>query len=91
MSDPDFSVAQFASRMNMSRSNLNIRIKAVTGSAPLDLMRKHRFNEACRLLKEGNLTIAQISDRTGFSSPSYFTTSFRSQFGCTPSDFQSKK
>ena len=91
ISDPDFSVAKFASKMNMSRSNLNIRIKSVTGASPLDLLRKYRFNRACQLLKEGKLTIAQISDRTGFSSPSYFTTSFRSQFGCSPSEFQSKK
>ena len=91
ISDPEFSVAKFASLMNMSRSNLNIRIKAVTGSAPLDLLRKYRFNRACQLLKEGKLTIAQISDRTGFSSPSYFTTSFRGYFGCSPSEFQSRK
>lgn len=87
ISNPAFGVQELAAEMGMSRANLNIKIKDATGEAPIDLIRKIRFDEACRLLREEKLTVSEIAYRTGFSSPTYFTTSFRKNFGISPKQF----
>lgn len=76
-----------AGKMLMSRSNLNIRVKALFGVSPLDFVKTVRFNEACRLLREARLSVAEISYKVGFTTPSYFTAAFRRFMGCTPSDW----
>ena len=85
--NPDFSIDAFAAKMLMSRSNLNIRMKALFGVSPLDFLKTIRFNEACRLLKEEKYSVAEISYKVGFATPSYFTAAFRHFLGCTPSQW----
>ena len=36
-------------------------------------MKNVRLRKAAELLKEGGLTIAEIADKVGFNTPSYFT------------------
>lgn len=83
----DFSTEEFAQAMNMSRSNLHIKLKALTGESALDFIRKIRFKEACRLLKEGRHSISEISDMVGFNTPSYFATCFKKYMGCLPTEY----
>ena len=83
----DFSTAEFASAMNMSRSNLHLKLKALTEESALDFIRKIRFNEACRLLKDGRYSISEISDMVGFNTPSYFATCFKKYMGCLPTEY----
>ena len=88
LDNTEFTINQFASAMNMSRSNLHMKLKAITGESALEFMRKIRFKEACRMLKEGKYSISEISYKVGFSTPSYFATSFKKHFGCLPSEYQ---
>ena len=83
----DFSTEEFASEMNMSRSNLHLKLKALTGESALDFIRKIRFKEACRLLKDGRYSISEISDLVGFNTPSYFATCFKKYMGCLPTEY----
>lgn len=83
----DFSTEEFAAEMNMSRSNLHIKLKALTGESALDFIRKIRFKEACRLLKDGRYSISEISDMVGFNTPSYFATCFKKYMGCLPTEY----
>lgn len=87
MDDVDFTTDEFAREMCMSRSNLHLKMKALTGESTNEFIRKMRFNKACKLLKEGTYTIAEISTMVGFSTPSYFSTSFKKHFGCLPSEY----
>ncbi len=91
MDNVEFSTDAFAAEMNMSRSNLHIKMKSIVGESALEFIRKIRFKEACRLLEEGRCSISEISDRTGFSTPSYFATCFKKYMGCNPSDYMKKK
>lgn len=83
----EFSTDEFAREMYMSRSNLHLKIKALTGEPTNEFIRKIRFNKACKLLKEGRYTVAEISTMVGFNTPSYFATSFKKYFGCLPSEY----
>lgn len=90
MDDIEFTTDQFANEMCMSRSNLHLKMKAVTGESTNEFIRKIRFNQACKLLKEGRYTVAEISSMVGFNTPSYFATSFKKFFGCLPSEYTKK-
>lgn len=84
---PDFSADDFALEMGMSRSSLHLKMKGITGESTTEFIRKIRFNQACKLLKEGRYNVAEISTMVGFSTPSYFSTSFKKYIGCMPSEY----
>ena len=83
----EFSTDEFAREMLMSRSNLHLKLKALTGESTNEFIRKIRFNKACKLLKEERYTVSEISSMVGFNTPSYFATSFKKYFGCLPSEY----
>lgn len=87
MEKSDFSADDFALEMGMSRSSLHLKLKGVTGESTTEFIRKIRFNHACKLLKEGRYNVAEISTMVGFSTPSYFSTSFKKYMGCMPSEY----
>lgn len=90
LDNADFSVDDFASKMFMSRSNLNLKVKALFGVSPLELIKTVRFNEACRLLQAKKHTMTEISEMVGFTTSSYFTSAFKRFMGCTPSEYVKK-
>ena len=87
MDNIEFSTDEFAREMAMSRSNLHLKLKAITGESTIDFIRKVRFNEASKLLKDGRYTVAEVSSMVGFNTPSYFATSFKKYFGCLPTEY----
>ena len=87
MSNVEFSTEQFASEMNMSRSNLHLKLKAITGKSAIDFIHKIRFNRACQLLKEGKYTVSEISFMVGYNTPSYFSARFKKYIGCLPTEY----
>ncbi len=89
IADAEFTTEMFAREMLMSRSNLHLKIKAITGGGANDFIKHIRFAKACELLRKGTLTVSEISYEVGFSSPSYFSTSFKKKFGCLPSEYVS--
>lgn len=91
MDNIEFSTDEFAREMNMSRSNLHLKLKAITGESTIDFIRKIRFNESCKLLKDGRYTVSEVSSMVGFNTPSYFATSFKKYFGCLPTEYIKKR
>lgn len=91
MDDVEFTTDEFAREMRMSRSNLHVKMKAVTGESTNEFIRKMRFSKACKLLKEGRYTVSEISVMVGYNTPSYFATSFKKYFDCLPSEYGKKR
>lgn len=89
IADEHFSSDLFAREMLMSRTALYTKMKAMTGEGVKEFIRRIRFNKALKLLEEGQLSVAEISYEVGFSSPSYFSTSFKKQFGYLPTEVRS--
>ena len=87
MDNENFSSNDFAQALCMSRSNLHLKITSITGESATKFIRKIRFNYACKLLLDRKYTIAEISSMVGFSSPSYFATSFKKHVGCLPTEY----
>lgn len=90
MDNVEFSTELFAREMGMSRSNLHLKLKAITGKSAIDFIHKIRFNRACQLLKEGKYTVAEISFMVGYNTPSYFAARFKKYIGCLPTEYGKK-
>lgn len=87
ISDADYSIEKLAAALSMSRSNLQRKIKGISGMTPNDYIRVLKLKKAARLIMEGEYRINEISYIVGFNSPSYFSKCFQKQFGALPSEF----
>lgn len=85
--DPLFGIEKMAEEIGMSRSSLQRKIKMYTGFPPSELIRNIRLRKAALMLKNKSDSISQISFLVGFDDPSYFTKSFKKQFGVPPSEY----
>ena len=90
ISNTDFNVNTLAEEMNVSRSGLFAKIKAITDVTPNEMIQVIRLKQAARLLAEGRYRINEVGYMVGFSSPSYFTKCFQKQFGMKPGDYVKK-
>ncbi len=89
--DPEYSIENMASAMSMSRSNLQRKIKGISGMTPNDYLRVFKLKKAAKLIVEGEYRINEICFLVGFNNPSYFSKCFQKQFGKLPSEFQNEK
>lgn len=85
LDDSQFTTDEFAREMCMSRSNLHLKMKALTGESTNDFIRRTRLRKASELLKTRRYTVAEVSAMVGYSTPSYFATAFKNFFGHSPS------
>ncbi|GHT11364.1 hypothetical protein FACS189426_13160 [Bacteroidia bacterium] len=85
LGNPEFSINELCRMLAMSRTSVYNKMKTLTNQAPNDFIRIIRLNKSKELLKSKKYTIAEISDAVGFSDPKYFSTSFKKQFGVSPS------
>ena len=91
ISDEDFTADDLAEKLFMSRSSLYYKMNSISGEPPANFIRRIRFNMACKLLLDGRYSISEVSAMVGFSSRSYFSTSFKKYMGCMPSDYVKKQ
>jgi signal transduction histidine kinase/DNA-binding response OmpR family regulator/ligand-binding sensor domain-containing protein len=69
----------------ISTTQLNRKIKALTGSTPNNLIKSIRLRKAFKLIHEEGYRVSEAAYQTGFTDPNYFTTCFRKEFGKNPS------
>ncbi len=69
----------------LSRSHLHRKLKALTGHSITEFIKLVRLEKAMEFIQEGELNISEISYKTGFSSVSHFSRSFKKHFGRAPS------
>lgn len=85
LGEEQFQVTDIADEMAMSYSSLYAKVKALTGTTPLNFMNTYRMNIAMELLRSGKYTVNEVSYRVGASSLSNFSRQFKKQFGVSPS------
>lgn len=90
LGDSDLSVDDLAAAMNLSRVQLYRKVKAISGSSPVELLRTARLNRAYQLLLTTGKNVSEVAYDVGFTAPSYFTKCFKDEFGVSPSDLQTK-
>ncbi|MDR1557380.1 MAG: response regulator [Tannerellaceae bacterium] len=90
ISDENFSVDSLTEIFNMSRSNLQRKLKSISGVTPGDYLRNYRLKKAYKLLLETDMRINEVAFRVGFNSPSYFAKVFYKTFHMLPKEFMQK-
>jgi signal transduction histidine kinase/ligand-binding sensor domain-containing protein/DNA-binding response OmpR family regulator len=88
ISDPEFNVNFFTSKMNMSRSVLYRKLKAITDQSITEFIRTIKLKKAGQLIAQTQLNISEIAYEVGFNDLKYFRKCFKSQFNSLPSDYR---
>ena len=87
LSNAELDINRLTELMHISRTKLYYKVKGLTGTNPGAFFKTFKLNRAAQLLKEGKYTISEIADMTGFSTLSHFSSSFKKQFGVSPSEY----
>ena len=75
-------------RFYASKPTIINQFKAITNSSPINYLLRVRINRAKTLLSDTTLTIKEISEKCGFSSPNYFSLIFKKKEHMSPSDYR---
>ena len=86
LSYSEFGVEDMGQQIGLSRVQLYRKVKAMTGSSVVDLLRKARLAKARRLLETRSMSVSEVAYEVGFSAPSYFTKCFKEEYGMLPGD-----
>ncbi|WP_158812440.1 AraC family transcriptional regulator [Methylocapsa sp. S129] len=78
------SIGGFARLLGVTRSHLHDACARSVGATPLGLIHARLIEEACRRLKETELSVEQIGYSLGFRDPGYFNRFFKRQRGLAP-------
>ena len=86
--DKPLPLTELAAVVYMSRFHFAHLFRRSTGDPPHRFVIRQRIARACEFLARSELTIAEISRRVGFRTPSHFTTMFRRVSGVTPRGYR---
>jgi len=81
------SLAHIARAMHVSRNYLATLYKKETGITIGQMLREIRLQQAKKLLLEADMTVQQISQAVGYSTPEHFSRVFVEQVGVTPGKY----
>ena len=86
LGNSEFGVEDIGKQIGLSRVQLYRKVKAMTGSSVVDLLRKARLAKAKRLLESRSMSVSEVAYEVGFSAPSYFTKCFKDEYGMLPGE-----
>ncbi|MBQ0077704.1 MAG: helix-turn-helix domain-containing protein [Bacteroidales bacterium] len=91
LANTSFGISEFCSEMGMSRTVLFSKIKEVSGQTPNDFILSIRLDKAAHMLKHNlDWSVADISEKTGFKSASYFSQKFKDCYHMPPLSFRKR-
>jgi AraC-like DNA-binding protein len=87
-SDEEISLPETAKAVNISPNYLSEKFKQVTGVRFVEYVARTRFQNACDLLRNGNLRVSEIAFAAGFQSLSQFNRVFKRFSGKSPTQYR---
>lgn len=91
ISDSDLSSTTMAPEFCLSPRQFSRRVKQLTGIDTTHYIRASRILKARHLLTATNLTMQEICTMCGFESPNYFSRTFRTDVGISPTEYRKAK
>lgn len=85
--DPEFTVEMLAEAVNISRTQLFRKLKALINTTATNYILDIRMAKAAQLLTDREESVTQVAYAVGFNSPSYFTKLFKERYGVLPSQY----
>lgn len=87
----ELNVSTICQELNVGRNKLQKEIKTEVGMTPVEFIRSIRLNEAKNLLSAEDITVSEVAYSVGFNNLSYFSRSFKTEFGVLPSEWIEQK
>ena len=89
--DPDLSLNDICSYLNISTSYFSTIFKKMTGETFTEVLIRTRMEKAKELLENTTMKNYEIAEKVGFSDPHYFGISFKKMTGVTPTEYAREK
>ena len=89
--DRRVTIEELAHRYLINPTTLKTVFKEVYGSSLAAHMKEHRMERAAALLRETDLSVAEIAGQVGYESQSKFTAAFKETYGELPSEYRRRK
>lgn len=86
--DESLTIDDLAKEYHISPSSLKYQFKQMYGKSLAAHIKDHKMDEGEKLLRESDLTIAEIARMVGYKSPSKFSSSFEKVYGLLPSEYR---
>ena len=84
----NFKIEKLAEEFGISKFNLIKRFKSSTNVTPHQFIIKKKLERSKNLLKEGSLSLTDVTYMLNFSDQSHFSNSFKKMYGMTPREFR---
>ena len=88
--DQRFPIEALSRQYLMNPTTLKSVFKSVYGTSIAAHMKQHRMAQAARLLRETNLSVAEIAGRVGYDSQSKFAAAFKGVYQVLPKEYRKK-
>ena len=89
--DVNVRLNMLAHEVGVSAFHFSRLFKQSTGCSPHQYLLRRRLDRAKTMLRQPEMSMAEISASTGFADQSHFTKVFRQFTGVTPSDYRSQR
>lgn len=84
----DISLDDIANAAYVTPNYLCYLFKIKTGTTPIKYLNTYRLKCSAAMIENTDKPIKDIMIECGFGSSSYFTTIFKQEYGCTPTDYR---
>ena len=85
------SLLELSREVGVNDFKLKIGFRHCFGTTVFGYLHHYRMEQARRLLKQGNLTIAGVARAIGYANRSHFSAAFKRKFGVNPSIYTTSK
>jgi AraC-like DNA-binding protein len=79
-----WTIERLAAEVGLSRSAFSERFTALVGTSPLQYLKQQRLLSAARMLREGEMTVAQIAPQVGYETEAALSKAFKQAMGVSP-------
>lgn len=88
--DERVTIETLAQKYLINATTLKTLFKSVYGDSLASHIKKHRMEQAAKLLLQSTLPLSEIARKVGYESQSKFTAAFKSHFSMLPSEYRKK-
>jgi signal transduction histidine kinase/ligand-binding sensor domain-containing protein/DNA-binding response OmpR family regulator len=86
LDNTNFGSLHLARELHLSESHIYRKLKTITDKSTAIFIRSVRLQKAKESIQSTNKTISEIAYEVGFNDPSWFSRSFKEEFGYPPSE-----
>lgn len=83
-----YTIEELAERFEISPTSLKKCFKEMYGVPIYTYCRTYRLQIAEKMLREGQLSVAEIAAKIGYINPNKFTSAFCSEYKMTPTEYK---